>query len=159
MLPMGPTAGRRNTDIVVFVVVVAAPVCGAVSPASCGDVFILVFLISTMGATMAAAAQRRPLLAVLPPRRFQNGHTFFIQHVPHPIAVHATHNYDGLEGKRERLRSAAALERAVRERQGLLLLEGGQWMWPAPRLGHSWDVEVGEHFLGTLISPCTSLSE
>eukprot|EP00966_Prymnesium_polylepis_P262693 6067937-Prymnesium_polylepis.1 len=45
----------------------------------------------------------------------------------------------------ERLRSAAALLAAVRSRHGLLLLEGGQWMWPAPHVGHTWEVPVTEN--------------
>ena len=47
------------------------------------------------------------------------------------------------DGRGQRLRSAAALRAAVHAQQGVLLMEGGQWMWPAPRLGHTWEVEVG----------------
>ena len=50
-----------------------------------------------------------PVFTVLPPRLFQNGHVHFVQHLwpkHEAVAVHVTHSFDKLDGKRNRMRSA-----------------------------------------------------
>ena len=49
-----------------------------------------------------------PVFTVLPPL-FQNGHVHFVQHLwpkHQAVAVHVTHSFDKLDGKRNRMRSA-----------------------------------------------------
>ena len=109
-----------RTNIIATENVLSAPPWGqlllppSIPWSSVHDVFRITSLGEPMGLAMGLEKPpdlARPLLAVLPPRRFQNGHVFFSQHVSQPIAVHATHSFDLLEGKRERLRSAGLWHR------------------------------------------------
>ena len=63
-----------------------------------------------------------------------------LERVMHP-PPHQPAALFSLQGRR--IMSARDVEAAAMSRDGLLLLEGGQWIWPAPRLGHTWSVPLG----------------